>query len=88
MHAMPAWQQGAPNPEAGGRQRPVAYVLISVPGGGRDTYNFPEASVWDDVTPETIADFPLFRESQKSGVSHPRSFPCPSSAAFPSPALS
>lgn len=62
-----AIHRGAPNPEAGGRQRPVAYVLVSVPGGGRDTYNFPESSVWEDLTPEARAEFPLFRENQKSG---------------------
>jgi hypothetical protein len=59
--------RGAPNPEVGGRERPVAYVLVSVPGGGRDTYNFPESSVFGEVAPET--EFPFFRETQKSGAS-------------------
>ena len=59
--------RGAPNPEVGGRERPVAYVLVSVPGGGRDTYNFPESSVFGEVAPET--EFPFFRETQKSGTS-------------------
>jgi len=61
--------RGAPNPEFGGRERPVAYVLVSVPGGGRDTYNFPESSVFGDVAPETLSEFPFFREAQKSGAS-------------------
>lgn len=61
--------RGAPNPEVGGRERPVAYVLVSVPGGGRDTYNFPESSIFGDVSLDTLSDFPFFRETQKSGAS-------------------
>ena len=53
--------RGLPNPAEGGRERPVAYVILAT-GGAGEGYNFPDKSVKDEVDPQYVARYPFFRD--------------------------